>query len=561
MGDRTNKDLNKAEVGRAPAPPKRRAMSGWLVLLVLAGLWAFEVYGLQAATLISESGWKHADYAAAATGRLALTVLFCGALTLLLPRVLLGLGFVLLFFFIQFAQFYHHYFGKAISWTTIRSLYNEGGETIVIDKAFILPAVMIGGLVLLLIKLGLVYASHRLPIRWRVRAIPGVILFLAYFGAIFAINATSNTPLSGMKRWMSFDRVGVAYGYLVTWGGEMIYIDNATLLQHALDQRKHTTDRITPLEGPIDLPGHLVIIQVESLDWFVLGLEHKGVEVTPFFNALRDRSMLFQVQAFHQNGSADADFVMLHGFPPSNDIINYKIPGFPTEDTLPGRARAADRPMHFYHGVNARFFNRGVGYANMDWQQVSFLGRLVEEHGLATGKWGAVHDRELLEYVTDQINQASRPNTYMVITYTSHTPWVMLADDEARPFDNPGDKVHLRYYNSIHYTDQAVERFIEQLPEQTTVLLYSDHESAAGYGERRLKSGDPELIPVMVYRVGENLADRQKTRDLPAATNGTWTLVDVAQWLRSWLTEAESPQSEPIVNEAPNGEVENVIGR
>lgn len=536
-----------------PARSWSRVALGWLILLAVAGLWAWELNRLQAATLISESGWTHEDYAAAVRNRLILTLLFCGFLTLLLPRVLLGIGFVLLFVFTQVAWFYHDYFGRAISWTTIRTLHSEGGDSVVIDKAFILPSVMLIGLGLLLVKLALVYASRRCPIRWRYRAIPGAVLLLAYFGTILGFNAYSNTPLAGMKQWMSFDRVGVAHGYLVSWAGEMIYVDNATLLQQALNQRDLTTDRITPLEGPLDLPGHLVILQVESLDWHILGLQHQGVEVTPFFNQLRNRSMLFQVRSFHINGSADADFVMLHGYPPSNEVINYKIAGYPTDGTLPGLARAAGRPMYFYHGVDARFFNRGPAYAPMDWEQVNFRGRLIDDHGLPTGKWDAVHDRDLLQLVADQVNQASERGTYMAITYTSHTPWVMLADDEPRPFDNPDDKIYLRYFNSIHYTDHATRRFIEQLPKGTTVLIYSDHESAAGYGERQLKSGDPEYIPIMVYRVGEDLSAQQKTRELPEAMNGTWTMVDVAQWVRSWLIEPEpTPDQTPPTGSPPS---------
>lgn len=521
-------------------------VSGWLILLALALLWAWELDRLQTATLISESGWTHADYDAAVRNRRALTLLFCGAMTLLLPRVALGIGFLLLFVFIQVARFYHGYFGKAMSWTTIRTLYSEGGESVVIDKAFILPAAMLAGAALLLTKLGLLYSSHRLAIRWRRRALPGAALLLAYFSVIIGFNSLSNTPLSGMKRWMSFDRVGVAYGYLVTWVGEVIYIDNATLLQQALEQKQSATDRITPLEGPVDLPGHLVIVQVESLDWSVLGLTHEGTEITPFLNQLRSRSMLFKVRAFHGNGSADADFVMLHGYPPSNDVINYKIPGYPTDDTLPVLSRAAGRPMYFYHGVDGRFFNRGSAYATMGWERVAFREQLVEGPGLPTGKWNAVHDRELLNYVAQEIKQADRPGTYMVITYTSHTPWVMLADHEPRPFDNPNDKVHLRYFNSIRYTDQALKDFIEQLPDQTTVLLYADHESAAGYAGRQIETGEPEYIPVMVYRLGDDLALTQKTRKMAQATDGNWTQVDVAQWVRSWFNGlAPVPTSPP----------------
>lgn len=515
-----------------------------MLATILIGVWACELFAFQALTLISESGWTHADYTAAASFRLLIDVLFCGALVLLLPRWLQAIGFVILFLFVQAAGFYHHYFERALSWTTLTTQFTEGAESVVLDKAFILPGLLGASLLLLAIKLALLWGQRRYVLRWRVRLPLGVVFVAAYFAAILVFNSTSNTRLTSLRTWMSFDRVGVAQGYLVTWAGQAIYVNNAALLQGALDAGQQRDDRITPIEGPLDLPGHVVLLQVESLDWHVLGLEHDGREVTPHLNALREASMLFQVQAVHRNWSADADFIMLHRCMVAPGVINYKIAGYPHDDTLPAVARAAGRPMTFLHGNKGRFFNRRDAFDQMDFEELVFLEEMLDTYGQVPKKWGAVPDREVLRLSARLLNEAQTPQSQLVITYTSHTPFVMLPDEADRPFANPDDRVALRYLNSIHYVDLAIGEYLDALPVGTTVVIYADHEGAAGYDARQRVSGDPELIPVLVWRKGEDLSGRQRSAALPEARSGVWSIIDVAAWVRSSFEAAAAASAE-----------------
>jgi len=530
-----------------PAAPtsRLRRLLPWLIAAALAVTWAFELHTFQGRTLVSESGWKHVDYHVAIYFRMLLNLLFCGSLVMLLPRWVQAAGFVVLLLFVQAAGFYHHYFGRGLSWTTLTTQFTEGAESVVLDKAFILPGLLAVSLLLLVVKLALVWTQVRFPLRWRTRLPLGVAMLAAYFAAIFIFNSTSNTRLTSLRTWMSFDRVGVAQGYLVTWAGEVAYLSNADRLESALEAGKQRDDRITPIEGPLDLPGHVVLLQVESLDWHVLGLEHDGREITPHLNTLRDTSRLFQVSAVHRNGSADADFVMLHRSMVAPGVINYKIPGYPHDDTLPAAARAAGRPMTMLHGNKGRFFNRRDAFDQMDFQELVFLEELVDTYAQEPKKWGAVPDRELLQLSARLLNGAATPQSQLVITYTSHTPFVMLPDDADRPFANPDDAVHLRYFNSIHYVDDAIGGYLESLPDGTTVVIYADHEGAAEYDARRRVRGEPELIPVMVWRKGEDLSTRQRSASMPEAQAGVWSIIDIAGWVRASFEHAADQNSSP----------------
>lgn len=504
-------------------------------MVLLVTVWVIEINWLQSFTLISESGWTVSDYSQAVTFRLSITIMFCLALVMLIPRMLLIPCFLVLLVFTQAAWFYHSYFEQALSWTVIRTLYKEGSESVTLDKAFILPWVLAGSIAFLLVKLGLLYLCHRKPIRWRWRLPIGTLMVGAYIASILVFNFYGNTRLRSLKNWMSFDRVGVAQGYVVTWVGESIYVNNETLLRKALESRKQRDDRIMPIEGRLDLPGHLVLLQVESLDWSVLGLERNGVEITPNLNALRETSMLFQLEAIHRNGSADADFVMLHACAPGPSVVTYKITGYPHEESLPRLTRAAGYPLTFIHGNRGRFYSRIDAFRLMDFERTIFVKEMVRDFDLERQKWGAVPDDEVLMLSADLLDQAETPQVHLIVTYTSHTPFVIMPEDATPMLANDEDNVGVRYLNSIHYTDQAIGDYLARLPEGTTVVIYADHEGGAKYPERIREHGTPELIPGFVYRVGEDLSLRQRSRDMPKAMNATWSLIDLASWVHHWF--------------------------
>lgn len=509
----------------------------------------------------SMAGWKFAEYVSASTNRLVLNLLFCATLVMVLPRWMQVACYLVLLLFTQVACFYHEYFGRALSWVTVRTQIGEGLDSVVLNRAFILPGVLAGSLLWLGVKLALLWAQRHRPLPWKVRLPCGAATAILYLALLLSFNSTGTTRLASLSTWMSFDRVGVAYGYMATWVGESLYISNAELLDKAMHASMQRDDRITPVAGPLDLPGHLVLIQVESLDWHVIGLEREGQALTPRLNAIRENAIVYQVRAVHKNGSADADFVMLHGCMVAPGVINYKVPGFPHGDTLPATARDAGRPMTVFHGYKGAFYNRRQAFDQMDFEHIVMLEELVNDYGLEPKKWHAIPDGPTLMLSARLLNETDTPQSHLIITYTSHTPFVMLPDDYDAPLDNALDRVDLRYFNSIHYVDHAIGEYLDALPEGTTVVIYADHEGAAGYAERQRGRGEPELIPLIVWRKGEDLSTRQVGGILPADrvgemygdNPGEWSLIDAANWVRSWLvpqnpapgTPPNPPQADP----------------
>ena len=85
------------------------------------------------------------------------------------------------------------------------------------------------------------------------------------------------------------------------------------------------------------------------------------------------------------------------------------------------------------------------------------------------------------------------------------------------------------------YLDKALSRYISNLPKGTTVLLYGDHESNIDYTKNNKWPVRPEAqewVPCFIYKVGDDLAGKQTTRNLEISTSGELNLLDVISYLR-----------------------------
>src|SRR5690606_18852212 len=152
----------------------------------------------------------------------------------------------------------------------------------------------------------------------------GLAAMIAYLGLLSLAMWQVDKPRK-LLTFVTPDRLGMTYGYLPTWASEWYYLDMDVLLQDAIDQRQHKADRLSAIQPPVPLTGDVVVVQVESLDWRLLNHRHDGREVTPRLNRLAEEAMLFNVTAFHENGSGDTDFVMLCAVPPSPSLMTYML--------------------------------------------------------------------------------------------------------------------------------------------------------------------------------------------------------------------------------------------
>ncbi len=268
--------------------------------------------------------------------------------------------------------------------------------------------------------------------------------------------------------------------------------------------------------------GHnLLLIQVESLQEFILGATVGGVEVTPFLNAVRAQSLYFP-WVFDQSGegrSSDGEFAALNSLHPvSRGAVVFR---FPSDGyvALPAVLRRHGYATLSAHAFERGFWNRAVMHRTYGFDRSLF------KRDLGSGEvigWGLA-DRVFLERVTGPIEGLPRPFFTMLITLGLHHPFdtfpaVHKTLDVGAMTDTPLGN----YLHAMHYLDDALSSFFGRLHRDgvladTVVAIYGDHDAGIAIDESFLKvarerSWDASMIvrlrrvPLIIHLPGGALA-------------------------------------------------------
>lgn len=426
---------------------------------------------------------------------------------------------------------YSNIFRQPLSLLTAIASWREGVSVAPFALSWLPPMPAIALAIVLALQILLLRVAARQRFSLKDRLALGGCFTLAY-AALFSVTLLLD-PLSAAKQSAGVARLGVIRGYVGPWFAELWYLNDERLLQSAVEQYRRRSAELTPIEASIPIHDRLVIIQVESLDYNILGYRANGIEVTPFLNSLREKSMLYRVRAFHPTGSADADFTMLTGGPPASHVLNYNLPNFPYEDTLPQILGKHGFKTYAFHGNTGEFYNRRSAFQKMGFTEFSFREELERRGTFEIDRLG-LQDRGVLNYSSLKFRQEKGPVCHFVITLTSHTPYVFLKANDREVVPHPSDAVD-RYFNHMRYVDNCLRDYFTSLGKHVTVVLYSDHPTEEGKDDfQPARVGPVQYVPVFVYDSDRNLAELQKTR-ASRALDGSLNIVDFVGYLRSQI--------------------------
>ena len=259
----------------------------------------------------------------------------------------------------------------------------------------------------------------------------------------------------------------------------------------AKDSTKSSNDYTGIFEGK-----NVIVIHAESLQNFVLGKSFNGVEVAPFLTKLAGDGIYFS-NYYSEVGvgtSSDAEFTFSTSLMPSSNgtvFVNYFDREYQTI-----QQSFSDKGYYTFsmHGNVGDFWNRAIMHNNMGYDDFysksSF--EIDEEIGLG------LSDKSFFKQVVPKIKEISdkgEPFYGTLITLTNHTPWndleLMDEYDTTWSVEIDGEVVvrdYLQgttlgdYFRSVHYMDQALEQFINDMDEEgllddTVIVLYGDHDA------------------------------------------------------------------------------------
>jgi phosphoglycerol transferase MdoB-like AlkP superfamily enzyme len=266
------------------------------------------------------------------------------------------------------------------------------------------------------------------------------------------------------------------------------------------------------------------------------------MEVTPFLNQLKKVSLFYKLRAIYVRGSADADFTVLTGSMPSPDVVTYQLKTYPYgHECLPHLAAASGYDVVSLHGNAGTFFNRREAFVKMGFHTCYFLEELLEA-GLPRGRWG-IEDARVLKFSGDLFSNTERPALHFIITLTSHGPFTYLTEENGALF-KPPSTLEERYLNSMNYVDRAMDEYVKELPDRTLCIIYGDHNAHFDFSGRK-RPGQPDYVPCLIYRKGEDLSGLLEKEDRKTALSGAMDFIDLNDYLTRLLPASETVSRRP----------------
>ncbi|MBV7274174.1 LTA synthase family protein [Clostridium sp. PL3] len=260
---------------------------------------------------------------------------------------------------------------------------------------------------------------------------------------------------------------------------------------------------------------NLIVIQVESMENFVINEKVNNQEITPNLNKLINNSLYFS--NYHEqtyNGTtADATFVSNTSMLPvlvGNNNFNYPYNDY---NSLPKLLKNEGYKTYSMHGEKGNYWNWMTAEKHLGFDNCSDITQFKEDEIIGLG----LSDRSFLSQASEKIEEQKNPFYTFMITETSHSPFNLPKNQKTINIsDNLKGTKMGGFIECIHYTDAMLGKFIEDLDkkgilENTVIAIYGDHEGVHKFFSEEVGTikGIPDKwrnndrrVPLIIYSKG-----------------------------------------------------------
>lgn len=308
---------------------------------------------------------------------------------------------------------------------------------------------------------------------------------LAVFAISFAVCVFNVVPnRASMNEIKKAEEMGIlgyeAYTILAEEAEEPVDVKQIT--QQTINRLKGIDETATSLFHGMAKGKNVILIQMESMQNFLIDLKIDGQEVTPHMNRLAHDH--FYVPGFYQQvgqgNTSDAEFVVNTSFyvPPrgaaSGEYAGKSLPSMPKLFQSHGYDTAT------FHTNIVEFWNRGELYRALGFDRYYDQEFFGEEDKLFFGSSDELLYRKTAEELA-RMNEAGQPFYAHVISMSAHHPFTI--PEEKYKMELPERYEHTLvgdYIRSQNYADYALGQFIEALKangvwEDSLIVVYGDH--------------------------------------------------------------------------------------
>lgn len=230
---------------------------------------------------------------------------------------------------------------------------------------------------------------------------------------------------------------------------------------------------------------NLIMIQVEALQNFLIGLKVNGKEVTPNLNRLAAGSCYFN-NMFYQvsfGNTSDAEFLSNTSMYPLRSASVYYAYANNKFPSLPALLKQNGYDTSSFHPFDPHFWNRDTMYKTLGFNRF-YSEADYKMDDFAGWEGNALSDRSFFKQSLDKMAK-KEPFYSLLITLSSHFPF---SGFENSKFDTglPDGNFISNYLKAENYTDECIGQFMKDLEERgllenSIVVLYGDHSAIPKY--------------------------------------------------------------------------------
>ncbi|WP_243840674.1 LTA synthase family protein [Paenisporosarcina antarctica] len=227
---------------------------------------------------------------------------------------------------------------------------------------------------------------------------------------------------------------------------------------------------------------NIILVELESVQEFVINNEMNGEVITPFLNELTNHPDTMYFDNFYhqteQGKTSDAEFLLDNSlYPLPRGAVFFTHSGNEYQ-TLTKSLNAEGYYTASMHANSKSFWNRDIIYDNFGYDRFYSLPDYTVGEGQAVN-WG-MKDIPFIEQSVEHMKEIEQPFFSKLITLTNHHPFYLDEEDKfIEEFDSNSGTLN-RYFQTVRYTDEAIKVLFENLKESglyenSIIIMYGDH--------------------------------------------------------------------------------------
>lgn len=229
-------------------------------------------------------------------------------------------------------------------------------------------------------------------------------------------------------------------------------------------------------KGSVD-GKNLIIVQLESIQQFLVNAKCNGREITPNLNRFI-RDSVYLNNFYSQTGAgntSDAEFLVNTSLYPLGDSSAYfRFPGN-TYDSIGSKLKEKNYLTMVFHANYPSFWNRQEMYHSLGFSQFLSSRDFIKDEYLG---WG-LSDKSFFRQSLD-LSDVTGPVFSFMITLTSHHPFNFFKADEGFDAGSLNGTMAGDYIKAASYVDEAVGDLLYDLKKRglydnSVIILYGDH--------------------------------------------------------------------------------------